>query len=70
MTQKEPPKKTGKKTEPACGHCGGNEFATKQLRMAPGEFDLRNPTQWLGTVMTAYVCVKCGHVEWFADLAR
>lgn len=61
---------TAKKTTPTCGHCGGHEFATKQLRAAPGEFDLRNPTEWLGTVMTAYVCTKCGHVEWFADHAR
>lgn len=53
-----------------CGHCDGHDFTTKTFRVAPGEFDLRNPTEWLGTVMTAYVCAKCGHVEFFADQGR
>lgn len=53
-----------------CSHCGGHDFNTKTFRVAPGEFDLRNPLQWLGSVMTAYVCTKCGHVEFFADQGR
>jgi len=62
--------KTEAKKKVSCGHCGGHDFSTKTFRVAPGEFDLRNPTQWLGTVMTAYVCAKCGHVEFFADQGR
>lgn len=62
--------KTEAKKRVTCGHCGSHDFTTKAFRVAPGEFDLRNPTQWLGTVMTAYVCAKCGHVEFFADQSR
>ena len=50
-------KSTGKKP-PTCSHCGGHEFATKQMRLGPADFDIRNPTAWLGTVLTAYVCAK------------
>lgn len=64
MTEKA---KTEARKKVQCGHCHGQDFATKTFRVAPGDFDLRNPTQWLGTVMTAYVCAKCGHVEFFAD---
>ncbi|MGH2628285.1 MAG: hypothetical protein ACRDHY_16725 [Anaerolineales bacterium] len=64
MTQKTVAKK------PTCSHCQGHDFLTKQWRLGPAELDIRQPTQWLGTVMTAYVCTRCGHVEWFADQAR
>lgn len=66
MTEKT---KTEKK-KVTCAHCGGHDFQTKHFRVPPGQFDLRNPTEWLGTVLTAYVCAKCGHVEFFADSAR
>lgn len=67
-----PKKKAASQPAPkvACGHCKGKEFSTKVFRAPPGEFDLRNPTEWLGTLLTAYVCNKCGHVEFFADQAR
>jgi len=67
MTEKPKPP-AGKKV--TCGHCGGHDFTTKVFRVPPGEFDLRNPTEWLGALLTAYVCAKCGHVEFFADQAR
>ena len=63
-------KSKSEKKKVVCGHCGGHDFQTKPFRVPPGQFDLRNPTEWLGTVLTSYVCAKCGHVEFFADSGR
>lgn len=68
MSEKSKPGAGPKKV--TCGHCGSHEFRTKQTRVWPEAFDLRAPTEWIGTSVTAYVCTSCGHVEFFADAGR
>jgi len=47
-----------------CGHCGSVDFEEREAQLNTAMATFFN-VDWANRTATCFVCLRCGHIEWF-----